>query len=79
MEAPPGSKCPICRRGTKPRTENAAFPFCSPQCKLLDLGRWLDGTYRVPGPPIESSADHEAAEPWGAHGERPDPSLNEEE
>jgi endogenous inhibitor of DNA gyrase (YacG/DUF329 family) len=31
----------------------SAFPFCSPACKLVDLGRWLDGDYRIPGPPVE--------------------------
>jgi endogenous inhibitor of DNA gyrase (YacG/DUF329 family) len=24
-------------------------PFCSVACQLVDLGRWLDGAYRVPG------------------------------
>ena len=24
------------------------FPFCSDRCKLIDLGRWLDGKYQVP-------------------------------
>ena len=24
------------------------FPFCSPKCKLIDLGRWLGESYRVP-------------------------------
>ena len=23
-------------------------PFCSKRCKLLDLGDWVDGKYRVP-------------------------------
>jgi endogenous inhibitor of DNA gyrase (YacG/DUF329 family) len=27
-------------------------PFCSVTCKLIDLGEWLDGTYRVPGPSL---------------------------
>jgi endogenous inhibitor of DNA gyrase (YacG/DUF329 family) len=50
--------CPICGRDAPPRDaepKNPAFPFCSPACKLIDLGRWLDGAYRVPGPPDESS------------------------
>jgi hypothetical protein len=25
-----------------------AFPFCSDRCKLIDLGRWLDGKYQIP-------------------------------
>jgi hypothetical protein len=24
------------------------FPFCSERCKLIDLGRWLDGRYQIP-------------------------------
>ena len=23
------------------------FPFCSRKCKLLDLGKWLEGEYRI--------------------------------
>ncbi|MCM2332486.1 MAG: DNA gyrase inhibitor YacG [Anaeromyxobacteraceae bacterium] len=41
--------CPICRKPVAPRADNRAFPFCSGRCRLLDLGQWLDGGYRVPG------------------------------
>jgi endogenous inhibitor of DNA gyrase (YacG/DUF329 family) len=23
------------------------FPFCSERCRLIDLGAWLDGGYRI--------------------------------
>ncbi len=41
--------CPIC----KTVLENApddfeARPFCSPRCKLVDLGNWLNDSYRIP-------------------------------
>ena len=26
------------------------FPFCSERCKLVDLGAWLDETYRIEEP-----------------------------
>jgi endogenous inhibitor of DNA gyrase (YacG/DUF329 family) len=26
----------------------SAFPFCSPRCRDVDLGRWLDGKYQIP-------------------------------
>jgi len=42
--------CSICGRPAAPRPENRAFPFCSDRCRLVDLGNWLGGTYRVPGP-----------------------------
>jgi endogenous inhibitor of DNA gyrase (YacG/DUF329 family) len=29
------------------------FPFCSDRCRLVDLGRWLGGAYRIPGTPVE--------------------------
>jgi endogenous inhibitor of DNA gyrase (YacG/DUF329 family) len=28
-------------------------PFCSERCRLLDLARWVDGDYRVPGEPVD--------------------------
>jgi endogenous inhibitor of DNA gyrase (YacG/DUF329 family) len=24
------------------------YPFCSPRCRLVDLGRWLGESYRIP-------------------------------
>ncbi|MGB8331698.1 MAG: DNA gyrase inhibitor YacG [Polyangiales bacterium] len=42
MKAAP---CTICKRGLGERTKN--FPFCSERCKLVDVGNWLDGAYRV--------------------------------
>lgn len=47
--------CPICGRDAAQAAQNASFPFCSRPCKLVDLGRWLDGAYRVPGPPLGES------------------------
>jgi uncharacterized protein len=44
------SKCPICDAEVKPRAENKLFPFCSPRCKTIDLGKWLSEEYRVPTP-----------------------------
>lgn len=45
--------CPICASHAPPRAENAFFPFCSRACKIVDLGKWLDGDYRIAGEPIE--------------------------
>jgi uncharacterized protein len=41
--------CPICEKPVAAQADNGAFPFCSPRCQLIDLGRWLDGDYRVAG------------------------------
>lgn len=40
--------CPICEKAVPPREENRAFPFCSDRCRLVDLGKWLGGEYRIP-------------------------------
>jgi uncharacterized protein len=48
-EMQPDAVCAYC--GRKP-VEPAWRPFCSERCKLADLGRWLAGDYRVPGPPL---------------------------
>jgi len=42
------ARCPICKKNVLPRAKNAAFPFCSPRCKQVDLGKWLGEEYRVP-------------------------------
>ncbi|MGE5243345.1 MAG: DNA gyrase inhibitor YacG [Betaproteobacteria bacterium] len=41
-----GPLCVFCRR--KP-IDPAWRPFCSERCKIQDLARWADGSYRVPG------------------------------
>ena len=44
-------QCPICKKPVdeKSRAERKSpYPFCSERCKLIDLGRWLDGKYQVP-------------------------------
>jgi len=41
----PRPRCPVCRTPVAPGGK--AFPFCCPRCKLIDLGRWLGGDYRI--------------------------------
>jgi hypothetical protein len=42
--------CPVCRRPVD-WNANEFRPFCSERCRLIDLGHWVDETYRVPGEP----------------------------
>ncbi len=46
-------RCPICSKGfeTPSLDEWPSFPFCSERCKLVDLGRWIDGDYAIPEKP----------------------------
>jgi endogenous inhibitor of DNA gyrase (YacG/DUF329 family) len=39
--------CPTCKTAALLPSENSSFPFCTPRCKLLDLGRWLEGAYAI--------------------------------
>jgi len=54
--------CPSCGAAAVPRTDRA-FPFCSERCRLIDLGRWLDGAYRVPAHDDAPSDDDGDGEP----------------
>ena len=50
----PAALCVYCRE--KP-AEPETRPFCSKRCRLMDLGRWIDGDYRVAGDPVDSHTD----------------------
>ena len=44
-------QCPICKKPVEDKIHaerKSLYPFCSERCKLIDLGRWLDGKYQVP-------------------------------
>jgi uncharacterized protein len=46
-------RCPVCDRqmdGEGP-ADWPASPFCSPRCRLIDLGRWLGESYALPSRP----------------------------
>ncbi len=45
-------KCPICAQPYEITAlgDLPTFPFCSERCRLVDLGRWVDGAYAIPGP-----------------------------
>ncbi len=49
-------KCPTCGKVVEKSPEEKAaqtefFPFCSQRCRLVDLGAWLDGRYRMTAEP----------------------------
>lgn len=45
-------RCPICeqRMDEHGPKEWPDWPFCSNRCKMVDLGRWLGGAYRIETP-----------------------------
>jgi endogenous inhibitor of DNA gyrase (YacG/DUF329 family) len=40
--------CPQCNAVIVWSTDNPYRPFCSERCKLIDLGQWATGAYRIP-------------------------------
>ena len=40
--------CPTCRNVVLIDNEN--FPFCSDRCRILDLGKWASGDYKISSP-----------------------------
>ena len=54
-------KCPQCGRFAFFSPENPSRPFCSERCRLIDLGKWADESYRVASEAPPSEAEIEAA------------------
>jgi uncharacterized protein len=51
-------RCPICSRSFEiaALADLPSFPFCTERCRLIDLGRWVDGKYALPAGPAPSSS-----------------------
>lgn len=56
-------RCSICHKLFDPE-KSQALPFCSPRCKQIDLGRWLDERYSLP-----SERHHDPDDPERPHDE----------
>jgi hypothetical protein len=48
-------RCPSCGSVSKVSglAELPTFPFCSDRCRLVDLGKWMEGSYRFSRPIVE--------------------------
>jgi len=66
MAAPRVVPCPQCGKAVEWTPSSKWRPFCSERCKLIDLGAWATGAYRIPlaespepgeTPPDESASD----------------------
>ncbi|MBX9684967.1 MAG: DNA gyrase inhibitor YacG [Hyphomicrobium sp.] len=55
---PKPRRCPICSNLVG---DDAYRPFCSRRCADVDLGRWLTGSYAIPGTEGDDEADAPAA------------------
>lgn len=44
-------RCPTCKSMVLRDAEH--FPFCSDRCRLIDLGKWASGAYRISSPVLD--------------------------
>ncbi len=44
----PTTNCPICKKPVEATAED--FPFCSDRCRVIDLGKWASGDYKIASP-----------------------------
>jgi endogenous inhibitor of DNA gyrase (YacG/DUF329 family) len=61
-------RCPTCsKRYTIECIDDLpSFPFCSDRCRLIDLGRWIDGVYAIPGVPASVTSESRSGHPANA-------------
>ena len=65
----PQRRCPTCKNSFD-TGESSSLPFCSPRCRQIDLGRWLNEEMAVPLElPTGDETDDDA--------KRPDDDLND--
>jgi endogenous inhibitor of DNA gyrase (YacG/DUF329 family) len=43
--------CPICKKPVELGTEDV--PFCSARCRMIDLGKWASGDYKISSPILD--------------------------
>jgi len=48
MSTPKLITCPTCRKPVETTNEN--LPFCSDRCRVIDLGKWASGEYKISTP-----------------------------
>jgi hypothetical protein len=50
--------CRICRRVIEGTKEELRYgPFCSERCRSIDLGNWLDASYKITAPVEDEDLD----------------------
>jgi endogenous inhibitor of DNA gyrase (YacG/DUF329 family) len=44
-------RCPICKKEVLLDSPNV--PFCSDRCRVIDLGKWASGDYKISSPVLD--------------------------
>ncbi len=61
-------RCPTCRTLVTAKSED--YPFCSDRCRLIDLGKWASGGYRISSPILDPEVlEGLGGDPQGEHDE----------
>lgn len=62
-------RCPTCR--TVVTAKDEYFPFCSDRCRVIDLGKWASGAYRISSPVLDPEVLEglDEGRPHGEHDE----------
>lgn len=53
-------RCPTCK--TIVLRSDQHFPFCSDRCRMIDLGKWASGAYRISSPVLDPEMLEEVEE-----------------
>ena len=54
---PPEKRQPKCAQCRKKPVSAEYRPFCSKRCADVDLGKWLNDGYAIPGAPLQEEED----------------------
>jgi len=63
-------RCPTCKALVTAGDEN--FPFCSDRCRVIDLGKWASGGYRISSPILDPEVLEGLGEDLRPQGEHED-------
>ena len=44
-------RCPTCKKLVT--SADTDFPFCSDRCRVIDLGKWASGDYKITSPILD--------------------------
>jgi len=53
--------CPTCSKSAPDNNDNTSAPFCSPRCKAIDLGKWLNEEYVIHDPILDPELEERVA------------------
>jgi endogenous inhibitor of DNA gyrase (YacG/DUF329 family) len=51
------------------KSTDAEFPFCSERCRIIDLGRWASGAYRISSPVTDAEEEIRENNPEDTEGD----------